>query len=141
MQGENRMAKIEILELDSISEKEYTRIVCVTRYKKKWIYSRMKGKNTWEIPGGHIEHGENWRTAAERELYEEAGVVKANIEPICVYKISKYALLCFAEVIELTGLPNYEMAEIGFFDNEPQLLSYPEAHKLFFEVIKSKKKL
>ena len=57
MQGENRMAKIEILELDSISEKEYTRIVCVTRYKKKWIYSRMKGKNTWEIPGGHIEHG------------------------------------------------------------------------------------
>lgn len=39
MQGENRMAKIEILELDSISEKEYTRIVCVTRYKKKWIYS------------------------------------------------------------------------------------------------------
>lgn len=24
MQGENRMAKIEILELDSISEKEYT---------------------------------------------------------------------------------------------------------------------
>ena len=93
MQGENRMAKIEILELDSISEKEYTRIV------------------------------------------------KANIEPICVYKISKYALLCFAEVIELTDLPNYEMAEIGFFDNEPQLLSYPEAHKLFFEVIKSKKKL
>lgn len=28
------MAKIEILELDSISEKEYTRIVCVTRYKR-----------------------------------------------------------------------------------------------------------
>lgn len=37
------MAKIEILELDSISEKEYTRIVCVTRYKKKYdgvVYKR-----------------------------------------------------------------------------------------------------
>ena len=133
------MAKVELFDLGVVKEEEYTRIVCVTRYNGKWIYSRMKGKNTWEIPGGHIEYGENWQTAVERELFEEAGVVNAQIEPICIYKISKYALLCFAEVLEITDLPNYEMAEIGFFDDEPLDLSYPEAHKLFFEVVKKKK--
>ena len=68
-------------------------------------------------------------------------MVKAKIEPICVYQISRYALLCFAEVLEMTDLPNYEMAEIGFFDDEPLNLSYPEAHKLFLEVVKKKKGL
>lgn len=33
------------------------------------------------------------------------------------------------------------MAEIGFFDDEPLDLSYPETHKLFFEVVKKKKGL
>lgn len=113
------MAKVELFNLGSVKEEEYTRIVCVTRYNGKWVYSRMKGKDTWEIPGGHIEYGENWQTAVKRELFEEAGVIKAKIEPICVYKISKYALLCFAEVLEMTDLPNYEMDEIGFFDDEP----------------------
>lgn len=94
--------------------------------------------------------GNSWRThrvwrklanCCRRELFEEAGVVKAKIEPICVYQISRYALLCFAEVLEMTDLPNYEMAEIGFFDDEPLNLSYPEAHKLFLEVVKKKKGL
>ena len=44
----------------------------------------MKGKNTWEIPGGHIEHGENWRTAAERELYEKALGKKGSGMLFCV---------------------------------------------------------
>ena len=135
------MSEVKLFELGTVEEKEYTRVVCVSRYNDKWIYSRMKGKDAWEIPGGHIEYGEDWQTTARRKLYEEAGVIKANIEPICVYKISTYALLCFAEVIEMTDLPNYEMAEVRLFDEEPKNLSYPDAHKLFLETVKIKKDL
>lgn len=39
----------------------------------------MKGKDTCEISGGHIEYGENWQIAIERELFEEAGVVKTKL--------------------------------------------------------------
>lgn len=133
------MFEVKLFDLGIVDEKEYTRVVCVARYKGKWIFCRKKGKDTWEIPGGHIEYGEDWKSAAKRELYEEAGVVKANIEPICAYKISTYALLCFADVLEITKLPNYEMTEIDFFDEEPQKLSYPDAHRLFLKTVREKK--
>lgn len=130
--------KVQLLDLGTVKETEYTRVVCVTRYKEKWIYCKKKGKNTWEIPGGHIEKGEDWYEAAKRELYEEAGVIKANIKPICVYKISDYALLAFAEVIKMGQLPDFEMDEVGFFEEEPTSLSYPESHRIFFKVVKEK---
>ena len=41
----------------------------------------------------------------------------------------------------MTDLPNDEMAEISFFDDDSLGLSYPEAHKLFFEVFKNQKGL
>jgi len=32
------------------------------------------GRGLWALPGGFIDHGESWRTAAVRELFEEANV-------------------------------------------------------------------
>ena len=90
--------------------------------------------------GDILKNGETWQEAAKRELYEEAGIIKANIKPICLYKISKFAMLCFAEVLETTDLPNYEMEEVKLFAEEPQNLSYPDAHKLFFTIVSQKTK-
>uniref|UniRef100_A0A7S3DJF5 Nudix hydrolase domain-containing protein n=1 Tax=Palpitomonas bilix TaxID=652834 RepID=A0A7S3DJF5_9EUKA len=32
------------------------------------------GSGTWQLPGGHLEHSEDWATTAMRELEEEAGL-------------------------------------------------------------------
>jgi 8-oxo-dGTP pyrophosphatase MutT (NUDIX family) len=38
------------------------------------LISSSRNKNFWVIPGGGIEDNENPEDAAEREVYEEAGV-------------------------------------------------------------------
>jgi 8-oxo-dGTP pyrophosphatase MutT (NUDIX family) len=36
----------------------------------------------WELPGGKVERGESRETAAVRELWEELGILVANLDPI-----------------------------------------------------------
>lgn len=130
------MFKITFSELGSVDESEYSRVVMVARLNGKWIFCKHKQRNTWEIPGGHVEEGEDWLTTAKRELFEETGAVHANIKPICVYTISKPGLLCFAEIEKLGKIPDSEIEKIDFFDDLPENLTYPDTHKLMFEKAK-----
>lgn len=134
------MAEIKTYDLGYCDEKEYTRVVCVCRYKDKFVFSYNKKRNGWEIPGGHIEEGETWQEAAKREMYEETGATKIEVEPVCVYKISTFALLCYCEILELEELPEeYEMENIMFSDELPENLTFPEAFKLYFDIVKKHK--
>ena len=131
------MFKVNLHPLCTTNDIPLTRVICVAKYQGKWIFCKHKKRSTWEIPGGHIEKGETWQQAAKRELYEETGAIQANITPICLYSISTYGILCYAEVIELSKLPTSEIEKIEFFDNLPSQLTYPEAHTLFFETVKN----
>ena len=51
-------------------------VVIVSRYQNKWIFCKHKQRDTYEIPGGHREAGETILEAAKRELYEETGAIK-----------------------------------------------------------------
>ena len=136
------MMEVNIYDLGYCDEKEYTRVVCVCKYKDKYVFSYNKKRNGWEIPGGHIEEGETWQEAAKREMYEETGATKIEIEPVCVYKISTYGLLCYCNIIEMDELPKeYEMEKILLSDTLPTNLTYPDTYKLYFETVKNKKGL
>lgn len=107
--------------------------VSCARYKGKWVFCRKKGRTTWELPGGHIEKGEDGLTAARRELYEESGAVEAAISPVAIYAVSydgrpfSYGLLCFAEISSMDVIPSdFEMEEVAFLDTIPADLTYPE---------------
>lgn len=133
------MFEVKLHELGTVKEEEFTRVVCVSKYKNKWVFSKNIKRGGWEIPGGHIEKGETWQQAAKRELFEETGATKVKLEPICAYSISSYALLCYAEIEELSTLPNFEISEIGFFEILPSNLSFPDSHKILFEAVLNKK--
>ncbi len=136
------MFEIEFFDLGHCDETEYTRVICVCRYKDKFLFSYNKKRNGWEIPGGHIEEGETWEEAAKREMYEETGATKIKVTPVCVYKISSYGLLCYCEILELDKLPEeYEMTETMLSDELPDNLTFPDSSKQYFNKVKDFMKL
>ena len=133
------MLEVKVFDLGHYKEEEYTRVVCVSKYKGKFVFSYNMKRKGWEIPGGHIEEGETWHEAVKREMYEETGATKIDVKPIAVYKISTYGLLCYCEILEMNELPKeYEMSKIMLTDTLPENLTYPDTFKLYFETVMSK---
>ncbi len=136
------MLEVKLYDLGYCKDEELTRVICVSKYKENYVFSYNKKREGWEIPGGHIEEGETWEEAAKREMYEETGATKINVEPICVYKISEFGLLCFCEIIEINELPKeYEMEKISFSKTLPDKLTFKDSATLFFKTVKEKKNL
>ncbi len=135
------MFEVKFSEIGTVKPSEYSRVVIVSRYKNQWIFCKHKDRDTWEIPGGRIENGEDWLTAAKRELYEETGAIEVDIEQVCLYAISKFGVLCFAEVSKMEKLPESEINEVAFFDDLPDNLTYVGTHDKMFNKVKEFKKL
>jgi 8-oxo-dGTP diphosphatase len=106
--------------------------VISAKFVNMWIFVRHQKRTTWEIAGGHIEMGETSYEAAGRELMEETGAVRFNIECVATYSVNKdgktgWGRLYFADVFELGTIPdNSEIAEVLLSDHLPENNTHPD---------------
>ncbi len=118
---------------------DYKYVVILSEYRGRILLSRHKARTTWETQGGHIEPGETPLAAAKRELYEESGAVRYEIEPLCDYWAGDEntnqgagGMVFTAKLQELAPMPECEMAEIRTFEQLPENLTYPGITPVLF---------
>lgn len=81
-------------------------------------------------------YSQEQKETAKRELQEETGAVKFDLEPLCVYSVigktranesgeESFGLLCFAENIEFSGKLESEIEKVELMDELPENRTYP----------------
>jgi 8-oxo-dGTP diphosphatase len=110
------------------------------------VFCKHKERNTYEIPGGHRELGENILATADRELREETGACDYELKPVTIYGVRNiekgsdqeetFGLLCFAEIISFGALPDYEMEQLILREEMPSELTYPLIQPKLIEKVK-----
>ena len=77
--------RVEFSDIGQVDDKELKFAVISASFQGKWLFVKHKQRDTWEIPGGHREFGEDINDTAKRELFEESGAIDFDIKPICDY--------------------------------------------------------
>lgn len=115
--------------------------VILARIQEKWVFCKHRERDTFEIPGGHREVGEDILTTAKRELYEETGAVDFDIEKICVYSVVRdgkweeesFGMLYFAEIRTFERELHSEIEKIILTDGKVDRWTYPEIQPKLME--------
>ena len=131
---------MEVIFHDLSNERELKYVVLQAKYGNQWVFVRHKDRDTWEIPGGHIEEGETPDEAARRELAEETGATEFICEGLCDYSVVRNGQptsgrLYYCEIYKLIELGQYEIAEIMTSDDLPSNLTYKEIQPYLFEKV------
>jgi 8-oxo-dGTP pyrophosphatase MutT (NUDIX family) len=127
---------VEVRFYDTVNDELLKFAVIISQSNGKWVFCKHKERDTYEVPGGHREAGENILETAKRELQEETGAIKFEIKPICVYSVTgktrvndtgeeTFGLLCFAEITEFAKELHSEMEKVVLMDDLPENWTYP----------------
>ena len=132
------MVSVSFYEPDYVPDSRLIYSVVAAKYFDKWVYVRHHQRNTFEIPGGHIEDNETPDEAAGRELIEETGALDFNMVCVSTYSVTidsetRFGKLYFAQIFKMGPVPDTsEIAEVTFLDHLPEQVTYPEIQPLLF---------
>lgn len=116
-------------------------VVIFAKYKEQWILVRHRDRNTWEFPGGKIEHGENALCAAKRELFEETGATEYTINEFVEFNVivngrNSYGRV-YVSIITCLGIkPCSEIEEIKMTSYLNHKLTHPQIYEVLINYLK-----
>lgn len=133
---------MKVLFHDLTSLPKLTYSVIVSKDKNGFVFVKHNDRDTWEIPGGHIEINETPLETAKRELKEETGAIEFTIVEVCNYSVrindsETFGRLFYADIISFSKNLNHEIGSVKSFAHLPENLTYPTIQPLLFkEVLK-----
>lgn len=119
---------------DNVEDEVLKFAVIIAKSGNKYVFCKHRDRDTWEVPGGHREPGENIMDTARRELHEETGALEFDIEPVCVYSVTaldnfdgreSFGMLFFADIKRFEEELHSEIEKITLMDQLPDKLTYP----------------
>ena len=127
---------LEVKFYDTVDDSLLKFAVIISQSNGKWVFCKHKERDTYEVPGGHREAGENILETAKRELQEETGAIKFDIKPVCVYSVTgktrvndtgeeSFGGLYFAEISEFAKELHSEMEKVVLMDELSDDWTYP----------------
>ncbi len=137
----------EVKFYDDIEDELLKFAVIISKTQNKYVFCKHKDRDTWEVPGGHREQGENIIDTAKRELYEETGALEFDIEPICVYSViapdnfdgkETYGMLFFADIKSFETELHSEIEKIAIMRELPEMWTYPNIQPLLMKEAKKR---
>ncbi|MCP4180266.1 MAG: NUDIX domain-containing protein [bacterium] len=132
---------VEFYDIDYSADVKFS--VIISKDENGFVFVKHKERDTWEIPGGHIEPGETSFEAGIRELMEETGAKDFNLTEVCKYSVNRgasksFGSLFFAEITEYSGSLDFETEVVKSFPELPQDLTYPNIQPFLFKEVLSR---